>query len=78
MRACSDASIVFAISLILTLSFATVMYNPVFAQMSDPLRDNSSSFLDNGEESDEDDASEIVVPEKGVFERIEGNNTGDN
>ena len=78
MRTCSDASIVFAISLILTLSCATVMYNPVFAQMSDSLLGNSSSFLDNGEGSDEDDASEIDIPEKGVFERIEGNNTGTN
>jgi hypothetical protein len=54
------------------------MYNPVFAQMSDSLLGNSSSFLDNGEGSDEDDASEIDIPEKGVFERIEGNNTGTN
>lgn len=42
------------------------------------LFNNDTYFLGNDEEQIEDDSSEITIPEKGVFERIEGNSsTGD-
>lgn len=66
---------VFAISLILFLIFST---NQAFAQMPDSIFGKAPSILDNnGEELIEDDSSEIMIPEKGVFERIERNVTGD-
>lgn len=45
-------------------------------QLSD-LSNNRTYFLDNGEEQSEDDSPEIMIPEKGVFERIEENSTSD-
>jgi hypothetical protein len=38
------------------------------------LFNNTTLFLDNGEELKEDDSSEVVLPERGVFERLTENN----
>ena len=52
------------------------IHEEAYGQLSD-LSNNGTYFLDNGEEQSEDDSSEIMIPEKGVFERIEGNNSDD-
>ena len=53
------------------LIFATVgVWSSVSAYTMD---DNSTLFLDNGENF-EDDSSEVVLPERGVFERLKENN----
>lgn len=57
-------------------SFINSVEEGAYGQLSDP-SNNGTYFLDNDEEQSEDDSSEIMISEKGVFERIEGNSTGD-
>lgn len=63
--------------LILTSSSIFSIHEEAYGQLPD-LFNNDTDFFDNGEEQIKDDSAEITIPEKGVFERIERNSTGDN
>ena len=73
----SEIFIISAVLLILTSSSIFSIHKEAYGQLPD-LFNNDTYFLDNDEEEIEDDSAEITIPEKGVFERVEGNGTGDN
>ncbi len=73
----SEIFIISAVLLVLSSPSIFSIYVEAYGQLPD-LINNDTYFLDNGEEQIEDDSSELVIPEKGVFERIERNNTDAN
>ena len=68
---------ILVISAILYIQFACIPFSitDALAELSRPsIEDDNTSFLDSGEDVNQDDSPEVSLPEKGVFERLTKNN----
>ncbi len=68
---------ILVVSAILYIPFACIPFSitDALAELSRPsIEDDNTSFLDSGEDVNQDDSPEVSLQEKGVFERFTKNN----